>query len=508
MSGDDGVQRLQTERFFRSASQFAVNDIWLYLLSGLGAVLYVLAGSGFAIDRVRCANWPSAGIGWLSAGLFVLALVAMGSAWLGLVFLARSVGPERGAWGKSLVAAVLVHAVILVAPPFLSDDPLAYGAIGSLVARHGQAMYAPLSALPADDAYRQLIGQYPVWLAHPSTYGPGINALSALVVAVAGDNVRLALRLFQLIAGLAILAAGLLTASAASAWAKNDPQNGDPGTVRLAAFRLVLFSPLALIEATGNAHNDALLALSIAGFAWAVTRYRLGIGSVALLLALLAKVSALLPIAFVVVRKVFYQSLRHPARRAAWLLALAGAIAFGLFWLFWPLLAETANTVVRLIAPPDGGSPFCTRSIECAPRWLFHFVFNSPTWAWLLGLAFRAGGVALLLVMAWKSRHRDDELAVLAAFLLFYYLFFHAYMQAWYLLLLLPLVIFLSAPLQAVAVVFMLSSLAQYGFDFLWSCSKEPPFAIMREIGGLAVVLLPPLLVLLMTWWKRPTLDS
>ena len=470
--------------------------MWLYALSALGAALYVLAGSGFAIDRVRCNNWPPVATGLLAAGLFTLALAAMALAWFGLGFRPKTVEAGQSAWVKAMSAGVLVHAIILIAPPFLSDDPLAYGAIGSLMALHGQDMYAPLGALPDDDAYRRLIGQYAIWLAHPSTYGPAVNALFALVVGFAGDNVHLALRLFQLGAALLIFATGFLAASAAGAWAAKDERRGDPHALRLTAFRLVVFSPLSMIEATGNAHNDVLLALGIAGFAWAMTRNRSGLALFVLLLGLLAKASAVLPLGFELARRGFRLLPRLPGRITLGLLALVALTGGALAWFGLPLLSETASTAVRLLAPPDGGTPFCTRSLECAPRWLFHFVLNWPIAAWLIGLAFRAGGIALMLVMAWRSRQRDGSLSGIAAFILFYYLFFHGYMQAWYLLSLLPLVIFLSAPLQVVAAVFVLSSLAQYGLDFVWSCTTEMPWVALREIGGLIVVLLPPLAVL------------
>ena len=171
--------------------------------------------------------------------------------------------------------------------------------------------------------------------------------------------------------------------------------------------------------------------------------------------------------------------------------------------LAWPLLGETASTVVRLVAPPDGGTPFCTRSLECLPRWLFHFGLGWSEAAWAVGLLFRAGGIALLLVLAWRSRAEDTGLAALGSFILVYYLFLHAYMQAWYLLMLLPLTPFFSRRLKPVALAYMVSSLAQYGFDFAWSCTKDLPWAILREIGGLVVVLAPPLTVLALGWRRR-----
>ena len=496
-----------SDRSARGPGFFGLGAVWFYALSGLGAVLYVLAGAHFTIDRVRCDTWPGAETSWLSAGLYMMALAAMGLGWLGLVY--RTPGTTgRKAWLASLAAAFVVHAIILLVPPFLSDDALAYGAIGALPALHGADMYAPLGALPETDAYRQLIAQYPVWLAHPSTYAPGINALYALVIAIAGDNVRLALRLMQFAGLLALFATGLLAALAVRNRAALAREGGPADRKALMALNLVLFAPLGLIEATGNAHNDVFLALAIAGFAFYITRQRAGSGLVALALGFLVKLSAVLPFALVILRRAAGWLTSRPHPRLIGLMALAILAGIGFAWFAWPMVAETANTVVRLVAPPDGGAPFCTRSFECLPRWLFHYVFNWPEAAWITGLLFRAGGVAVLLVMAWRYRHAVNGLSALAGFMLFYYLFLHGYMQAWYLLALLPLAPFLSASLRAVALAYLISSLAQYGLDFAWSCTSEPPFAIVREIGGLVVVLAPPLIVLGIVRWKRRGLDS
>ena len=181
---------------------------------------------------------------------------------------------------------------------FLSDDVLAYGAIGALPALHGEAMYAPLGALPETDPFRQLIAQYPAWLALPSTYAPGVNGLFHLLVALAGDNVRLALRLMQASALVALFATAGLTALAARALALRNDTPETASRTGLLALRLVLFAPLALIEASGNAHNDVFLALSVALFAFAVARSRPVLGFAALLLGFLVKLSAVLPAAF------------------------------------------------------------------------------------------------------------------------------------------------------------------------------------------------------------------
>ncbi|MBU1174257.1 MAG: hypothetical protein KKH72_02560 [Alphaproteobacteria bacterium] len=477
-------------------SRPALREVPYFVLSALGALLYVASGSAFAIHEVRCVNWPPDATGWTAAALYGAGLAAMGAAWLGLVARTATGAPAPGAFARSLIAAILVHAIVLAAPPFLSDDTLAYGAIGALAGLHGLPAESPLGALPEGDAYRLMISQYPAWLSSPSTYGPLFNWLATLVVTIAGDNVLVCLRLFQLLASLAVVATALIASAAARDWCRNDPRRGDAAAMRLTSLRLVMFSPLALVEATGNGHNDALLALVVAAFALAIVNSRHAAGPALLAAGLLVKLSVLVPLGFYMAHWIARAMSGFPRSKRV-LAAVGAALAAGiLFWVVIPYLGGTAGTVVRLFAPAADGAPFCTRALECPPRWLFHFVLGWPDAAWLIGLVFRFGGLALLVSLAWRNRRLADPLPALACFILFYYLFFHAYMQAWYLLALLPLIVFLAAPLRPVAYAFILASLAQYGLDFAWACSKAMPWVIVRELGGVMIVLVPPLIAL------------
>ncbi|MBZ0217424.1 MAG: hypothetical protein K8F25_12775 [Fimbriimonadaceae bacterium] len=403
---------------------------------------------------------------------------------------------------NSLLTALLLHSLVILVPPFLSDDALAYSAIGSAIGLYGQPMYAPIgSGLPESDAYLQLLAQYPEWLTRGSTYGPAFNAFAALVIGVAGQNVSLALHLFQLISAAALFATALLASEAAMAWAASISTDSDPQRVRLHVLRLILFCPLALIEATNNAHNDVFLALAVAVFTWLVVKRSIASAILVLITGVAIKFSGILPVAFIIAQKI---ASRMTSLRTLISTGLLFATSLGIMlWIVWPVIEQSASTIIRLIGSPNQLFPFCTRSLECIPRVIFHLVLDAPITSWLIGLVFRAGGIMLLVILAIRARTTGQILTFLAAFILLYYLFFHAYMQAWYLLSLLPILYFLDDRLKPVALTFVISSLAQYSLDFSLACLKVSPWAEIRETFGLLFVLSPPIFVLVSGMFKR-----
>jgi len=498
------------QRVSTAVRWFLASDRRLFVLALAGAIAYGASGYFYRVNWVDCGNRPSFSTGLVSGITYLLALSLMTAAWLGFdVFRQRT---SDGAaihfsFRTSLIAALAVHLVVALVPPFLSQDTLAYGAIGSAMANHDQSMYMPLGmSLPAADPYAIKIAAHSAWLAHGSTYGPLFNYLAAAVVYVAGDNVTMALRLFQAVSLIAIFGAALFAADAARTWQqKRLSEAGDvpnEADVATRVLRLVLFCPLALIEATGNGHNDAILALFAAAAAWLIVKPRFGLALGVLIGAVLIKASAVfLPALFILHRL----ALRVRDHRTVILTGIGlGLCVVAAVWFGWPLIEHSASTIIRMIGTVDDIYPFCTRSLECFPRALLHIVLDMPWASWSVGLVFRILGVGLLIVIAWRSATAGTFLAAAATFLLFYYLFLHAYMQAWYLLSLLVLLYFIGDRLMLVAKVFIISSLAQYALDFSLACAKEPLWAGLREAIGFVIVLLPPSLVLARQFWFPP----
>ena len=175
-----------------------------------------------------------------------------------------------GEWslGRALALGAVVHLVALGAPPFASNDPLFYAAIGHAEARyHADAHTSLSSVLPPDDRFLALL---PVtqndWRAGTSPYGPAFNALSRAIATVGGDDLTLQLRLYQAVNVVVLVATAALAGLAFGA----------------PAAALVLFCPLAIVDGTINPHNDVWLALAAALFAFATTRKRTGAAFVAL----------------------------------------------------------------------------------------------------------------------------------------------------------------------------------------------------------------------------------
>ena len=110
-----------------------------------GTLLLWLPAQRFRIDAATCATWPAplAGAGYAVAYLAAIAL--LGWAWQ---------RAQTAGWSarRALALGAIVHLVALGAPPFASNDPLFYAAIGHAEARYHARASTPLSAtLPADD---------------------------------------------------------------------------------------------------------------------------------------------------------------------------------------------------------------------------------------------------------------------------------------------------------------------------------------------------------------------
>src|SRR5207248_3309360 len=124
-----------------------------------GVILLVLAGQRYRIDQVRCWSWPSFATGVSATSLFLLGLGVLSAAWIGLDRdLRRAADPRPGA--VFLIGAAL-HAGALLVLPYLSDDPLAYAAIGRAMTAYHEQAATPLGiSLPVGDPVRALISQY------------------------------------------------------------------------------------------------------------------------------------------------------------------------------------------------------------------------------------------------------------------------------------------------------------------------------------------------------------
>lgn len=501
---------------------------WLFLRYGasalVGAIALVIAGQRYRIDQLRCVSWPPASTGALYGALFALALLLLSVGWLGITGLCLGrtlpVGSssellppdERPSFRRVMLFGALLHGLALFAPPFLSDDPLAYAAIGRAMHLYHQGMYVPLGvSLPLTDPVRRAIEQMPSWLAVGSAYAPGFNWLASSLVRIAGEDVLLTLRLFQRLG----MITSLLSAAAVGYAAQLQAQGGghgeageDPESAAARAAALVLLCPLTLIEATVGAHNDNLLMLSVALCVLAVIKQRPLAALAWLALGLLVKASALLLVLLFGCHLVAARLRLRVPRRGRTVFIVAALLAVMamtlLLWKVQPWLMRYLSTVARLLGSPSDSLPYCTHSLECLPRAILHVLLGMKTASWLLGIAFRGMAVAFLLYMVLREERGQRYLSVSASFVFFYYLYLHASSQPWYLLSLVPLLPFAERRLLPAMLSFALASLSHYVMDFSFSCDRTVSGVGFSELVEGLMFLVPPTVVLLRSRRRDP----
>ncbi len=452
---------------------------WFALaLSLAGAALLALPGARYRIDALGdyCDRWPPLATNLEFGAFYLLAVALMTIGWR---WMARAEWSAR----RILITGSLIHLIALLAPPFLSLDPLYYVAIGRSLA-HGANAYAPLSAsLPPDDAALSLL---PVaWKLGTSPYWPGFNQLAKSIALLFNGSLVAQLRAWQFIGAASMIGTAALAA-----------RSVEPAA-RARAAALVIFCPLAIIEGTANAHNDNLVALAAAAFAVAVSRRREGLGFGALLTGLLVKASSLIPIAIDGTRLVFARLGRRltPAR-----VALGGAFAFSIVivsLLFLRGRYPVLNSFSALLGWPTDEHAHCTRSVECLPRAFLHEILHLKTAAWIIGLVFRVLGGAWLLYAGARGARESRPLAWMAAGLFFYYWLFHGFMESWYLLPLVALLPHASPRLFPAMRLLLTTSVLYYVVRLPLNCNPAPLATGLKEFSEAAIVILPVAFLLL-----------
>lgn len=486
----------------------------LCILAGIALLLWT--SGHFRIDEVRCWSWPSVQIGVLFSVVFSVGLALLSYGYLSILSLYGGLLGPRPLTAESqtlprlpgfagvLLLGTLLHALAMLAPPFLSDDPLAYAAIGRAMHLYQQGMYTPLGvSLPEADPVRMAIEWEPEWLSVGSAYAPGFNWLASLLVRLSGTGVAANLRSFQLLGlGSVVLTAWLSGLSARALFPEVHPS-------RAAAWAavLVLLCPLTLIEATMNAHNDGLLMVSLAGFGLCLSKKRPLWAFVWLAAGLLVKASALLLLGLYLLHAVTTRlGLRRPRLSGKGLLLML-SIAALLTALFastlLPYLWRYLSTLAKLLGNPNDALPYCTHSYECLPRGLLQIVLGLRREGWLLGLCFRCAAGMFLLWMGLSGARGMRFLATAAAFVFGYYLFFHSSLWPWYALSLIPLIPY-AAPWQRRAMLTMaLCGPWMYLTDLPWNCDHSPLAVGLTQVFEGLVMVVPPTIVLVTDYRRR-----
>jgi hypothetical protein len=187
-------------------------------------------------------------------GWFVAAAAAAVACWAAAVVLLRT----RTARVRAvLVVAAAIQLVPVASPLLFSRDAYSYWAYARIAAAHGQSPYRTLpAAFPKDPAVREMSQ---AWRRTGSVYGPLFTFASEGTV-VAGDEPRVAAKLWQVGAAAGVLALAALAALLS------------PLPAFAAAF--VGWNPLLAVHFGGGGHNDVWMMVLLLGALLAERRSR------------------------------------------------------------------------------------------------------------------------------------------------------------------------------------------------------------------------------------------
>lgn len=228
------------------------------------AMTWVTARAGVE-QAVVLPNWwgewprrpPGHLVGWVAAGVLLLATLCAVWTWLGR-FLLRpaSAGDATHRWRvRALTGVAVVWSLpLLVTGPMGSLDVQSYAAVGRLAALGLDPYHATTGGLT--DRYGSAVD--PLWRWTPTPYGPLQVALLRGVALLAGGNVGAAVLLIR---GAALLG---LTAGVALA------VRAVPLAERVPVLLITALNPVVLVHVVSGAHLDVLvgaLAVLVVGLA-------------------------------------------------------------------------------------------------------------------------------------------------------------------------------------------------------------------------------------------------
>lgn len=401
-------------------------------VSVMAGLLFSLSAAGRSIFLVpsgheQFPDWlagPLSPLGVdLSEGVEIGLVAAMAVAWV--VVVAARVSLPRTTIGSILV----LHAVMLLAPPLLSTDVFGYIAFGRLDVVHGFSAYADsVDAIPSDAVNPYLSPVWPTELSSP--YGP-LFLIPTYVLAPLGIPASLwGLKALTAAAALACVA---LVAGCA--------RRLDLDPLRSAAF--VGLNPLWLVWTVGGAHNDLpMMLFALAGVLFfLIGRERLSGGMLAAAIA--AKATAGLLALFMLAGARRRGSLLSGGLVAGALLVAAFLAIFGVdLVLYAPALLEQGEHVSRHNVPREIvellGYPEVTPGVKLA-----------------VGLLFFAA-VAVLLAAVW----RGADWITAAGWATIAFLLTTTSLHTWYVAALLPLAAISHSRALRIATVAMTGLLA------------------------------------------------
>lgn len=362
--------------------------------------------------------------GWIARAADALALsdlsraqlIGLSIALVAWVLLAFAV-VLREAWAGRIhlpVAMIAVGVVVgmsVVAPVLLSRDVYSYAAYGRIMAIHGSNPYLqPPSAFPTDPF---VAVASPEWIHARSVYGPVFTLISAAIARVASGSPAGTIFAFKVLAGASLVGAALLGAMAARLL--HAPRAA-------AAVVAIGLNPVLVLHTVGGAHNDALVAVCLAGaFVLAVRatgaskgasppevverRLIEALGATLLLAAAVLIKAVVFPLLLLWLWQVWRGGAGLPRRRTKELAVHVGAVAIAAIAAFVPVQAGWSTVRALLSVSSRQGWASGPGLVARGGRALGRTVAGSATGA-VLETTVSAGFAALFLWLFWRLLRR------------------------------------------------------------------------------------------------------
>lgn len=235
----------------------------------------------------------------------------------GIAFLYSAREAWRGTLsvGRIVAVGVMLHALAVAIPLFLSRDVYSYSIYGRMVSVLGANPFVSTPADFAGDPMFPFVSED--WNEMPSVYGPGFLTIAAAVTALVGSPAGLIVA-FKTVAASASVATMLLVVVAAR---RVRPERAAFGAI------LIGWNPVVVLHGTAGGHSDALVGLAVAAGALLLLARRELVATAALALGALVKVVGGVPLLMAMVGTSLRRARGERTRAFAARAGIAAAVA-------------------------------------------------------------------------------------------------------------------------------------------------------------------------------------
>ena len=378
-----------------------------------------------------------------------------------------------------LLLVVGFHAVVLLLPLLFSRDVYSYAFYGRIVGVYHGNPYVQTPLVYAKDPMWNLLG--PKWVDTPAVYGPLFTSVAGVIARLVQSPIG-QVNAYRVLAVTASLSTVFVTAwTAREIWPSR------------AAFAVVAFgaNPVILFHSVGSAHNDLLVALSIAVALAFVVRGKELPAIASLTLGALIKATGVLPLLLLVA---YCVARRPPERRPRVLLSDVGLVA--------AIVLLFAAPYLQLHDPTLGMVELAGHEGWLAPSLFLQRIFDDVHLG-VLGLVARVAAAGLLVVcvgaLAREVWRRAGELSPRGngaawGWVLLLLLLLGPVLLPWYVVWAMPLVWLMPRPARSALIgTGALLAVSQWSTEAL----NSPTFSVNLLVGRWLV---SPIIFGLLIW--------